>query len=105
MILAMATGFSCNKDSSPLCGGDRPEKELAWLKDKIQELSTSPYCYGISRGVYRDRTVFVIMNCEPDMNSIPVLYDCNGMQLNLSTIDYQELKFTGAMELIWKNRK
>lgn len=94
----------CEKSTTDLCGGDQPQETLPWLKGKIGSLSVSPYCYSISRSTYKNHTVFIIANCDPNVNSIPALYNCDGVQLALTEEDYRNLNFIGPIELIWKNR-
>jgi hypothetical protein len=95
---------ACEKSVTDLCGGDRPEQSLTWLKSKIDVLASAPDCTSISRSTYKSQTVFIVANCEPNVNSIPALFDCDGKQLTLTTEEYQNLNFTGSIELIWKNR-
>ncbi len=93
---------SCDKSVS-LCGGNDPVKDLPWLEQEISRLSSLNQCYNISRSTYEKQTVFIISNCDPYINSVPLLYNCNGNILNLSAADYQNLQFTGPIELIWKS--
>ena len=95
---------ACDKSDSQLCGGNDPDKNLPWLKDEIQRLSSSSFCNSISRSIYKNQTVFIFSNCDPNVDSRPLLYNCEGNELNLSTEDYQNLNFTGDIELIWKNK-
>jgi len=94
--------ISCEKSNS-LCGGNDPINNLPWLEQEIARLSSLNQCYNISRSTYEKQTVFIISNCEPYINSVPLLYNCSGNVLNLSAADYQNLKFTGTIELIWKS--
>ena len=102
-IICSMSLISCEKSGGTLCGGIDPVANMPWLKQKISQLSTSAQCQSISRSTYKSQTVFILSNCDPLANSIPLLYDCQGIQLNLTQADYQELKFTGNIELIWKS--
>ena len=107
LIVLLISGLitaGCEKSTTDLCGAEQPEKTLPWLKGKIDVLSASPQCYSISRSTYKNQTVFIVANCDPNLNSIPSLYNCDGLQLSLTTEDYQNLNFTGPIELVWKNR-
>ena len=105
IALMLATGiFSGCEKSNDVCGGDNPEKQLSWLKNEIQRLENLNSCNSISRSTYKEQTVFILTNCDPNAISIPLLYNCDGMQLTLSQADYRELKFTGEIELIWKSK-
>jgi len=94
--------LSCEKSNS-LCGGKDPMNDLPWLGQEIARLGSLNQCYNVSRSTYEKQTVFIISNCEPNINSVPLLYNCDGNVLNLSVADYQNLKFTGSIELIWKS--
>ncbi len=102
-LICMMVFGACEKSVSHLCGGDSPAISLPWLRQEITRLSTSTQCNSISRSTYKEKTVFIFSNCAVNANSIPYLYDCDGNKLDLSPADYQELKFTGDIELIWKN--
>lgn len=95
--------ISCEKSPVQLCGGTDPARDLIWLKQEIKRVSTLNLCTSISRSTYKEQTVFIFSNCSPNVNSIPLLYSCKGNKLNLLPGDYQELKFTGDIELIWKS--
>ena len=101
-IFIMITG--CEKSTSEHCGGNRPDETLIWLKTRIGGLAKSTECYSISRSTYKSQTVFILSNCQPNVNSIPALYDCNGTQLTLTTEEYRNLNFLGPIEFIWKNQ-
>lgn len=94
--------LTCEK-SNGLCSGNDPMNDLPWLEQEIARLSSLNQCYNVSRSTYQKQTVFIISNCEPNINSVPILYNCDGNVLNLSAADYQNLKFSGSIELIWKS--
>jgi len=94
--------LSCEKSNS-LCGGNDPVNDLPWLEQEISRLIALNQCYNISRSTYMKQTVYIISNCEPNINYVPVLYGCDGKILYLSAEDYQNLKFSGSIELIWKS--
>lgn len=102
LIFGSCLMLSCEK-SNGLCGGNDPMTDLPWLEQEISRLSSLKQCYNISRSIYQNQTVFIISNCEPHINSLPLLYSCDGNILNLSDVDYQNLIFTGSIELIWKS--
>lgn len=113
IILILTLHSSCEKSpesslsqlsSMSGCGGTQPDKSLPWLKNEIEKLSASPNCYSIARSTYKKETVFIISNCDPSASSVPLLYTCEGRKLNLTAEEYQNLNFTGNIELIWKNR-
>lgn len=93
---------SCEK-AGRLCGGNDPVNELPWLKIEISRLSSQNKCYTISRSSYNAETVYIISNCEANINTIPLLYRCDGTLINLSESELKGVKFTGKIELIWKS--
>lgn len=104
ILVAAVFGTACQKSSSPLCGGNDPEKTLIWLKQMTDTLGTSTFCYAISRATYKNQTVFILTTCDPFVDSIPFLYDCEGNKLHLTAEDYRNLKFNGEIEPIWRNK-
>lgn len=104
IVLAIFMGSACQKASSPLCGGTDPERSLPWLKEMTDSLSTSTFCYAISRATYQGQSVFILTTCDPFVDSIPFLYDCEGNKLHLTDEDYRNLKFSGEIEPIWRNK-
>lgn len=104
LMLLFGLTSACEKSDSQLCGGNNPEESLPWLKAEIQTLSSSAYCTSVSRSTYKNETVFIFSNCDPNVNSVPALYDCDGRQLTLSAEDYRYLNFIGEIELIWKSK-
>lgn len=101
LIFLAGLTSSCEKSSSALCGGTEPHKTLPWLKLEIEKIKASQTCHSISRSTYRDQTVYIIANCDPATNSVPQLFDCNGKPFSVD--NYLGMKFTGPIELIWKN--
>lgn len=102
LIAGLLSLNSCEK-ANRLCGGNDPVNELPWLKVEISRLSSQNKCYTISRSSYNAGTVYIISNCEANVNSIPMLYRCDGTLINLSESELKEVKFTGEIELIWKS--
>ena len=95
---------ACEKSSSELCGGDKPDKTLPWLKKEIERLDSLTACHSISRSTYKNQTVFILLTCDPWVDSRTILFNCDGKKLDLTTAEYQNLNFTGAIELIWKDQ-
>jgi len=102
LIVVLLSLNSCEK-ANRLCGGNDPVNELPWLKVEISRLSSQNKCYTISRSSYNAQTVYIISSCEPNIDSIPLLYRCDGTLINLSESELKEVKFTGKIELIWKS--
>ncbi|WP_210486682.1 DUF6970 domain-containing protein [Rufibacter aurantiacus] len=60
------------------CVVANPTQEIEWLRVKVQELQASEYCQVVQTGTWKNRTVFVLASCEPNVNSISSVYDCDG---------------------------
>jgi hypothetical protein len=105
MLIILGSLTGCEKDNQ-LCGGNDPANDLPWLRTEINRLSSLDDCNSsISRSTYKNQTVFIFSICSSDLYSFPFpyLYDCEGNKMNLYPSDYQELKFTGEIELIWRS--
>lgn len=83
--------LSCSDNDDKLsvnaaCGVDNPVEELAWLKSEIdnrnlRNTESMKYCY-IVQGEYEDETVFVYEDCDPAVNKIVPVLNCEGVVLN-----------------------
>ncbi len=99
-----------NDDNTPIetnaaCGVDNPTAQLTWLRTEIERReqdggSALRYCY-ILQGELAGATVFVYEDCNPLVNKIIPILDCEGVQLNnqenpigLNTIENRKI--------IWK---
>lgn len=80
--------------SNSVCGGNDPMNNLPWLDLEIARLISLNQCYNVSRSTYEKQTVFIITNCEPYINRVTLLYNCDRNVLNLSVADYQNLRFS-----------
>jgi hypothetical protein len=86
--------FSCNNDSphespapAPACGVDKPLEDLPWLKENIQIHSDNEfavYTY-IVQGKYSGQDVFLVGNCCPHCDSRPVIFNCQGDEIELES--------------------
>lgn len=103
LILFSSYIFSsgCGKSLPPACGGHDPIAALPWLKIVAEELDKSPYCSTVTRGFYNKQSIFISAICEPNINSTPLFYDCEGNLLNLDPL---EVVLEGDVELIWKKQ-
>jgi hypothetical protein len=96
LILLLVSLISCKEDKvNKNCNVDDPVNELRWLKAMTEELNSSTfskYNY-ILQGDYNGGTVFIVTNCCPMCNSIPVVYDCDGDRLDdASTAEIKNTK-------------
>lgn len=83
--------YSCSDNDdklsvTPACGVDNPIEELAWLKSEIDNRNQSnresmKYCY-IVQGEYEGETVFVYEDCDPAVNKIVPVFNCDGVVIN-----------------------
>ncbi|MFS4492992.1 hypothetical protein [Maribacter sp. 2308TA10-17] len=76
---------SCSKYDIPKCDFDDATQDLLWLKDIISEREANPteymrYCY-ISQAKLKRKTVFILGDCNPAINKIIFVLDCEGNPL------------------------
>ena len=82
--------FSCTDSDDNIklvCGVGNPVKDLVWLKKEIEnrEQSTSDdirYCY-IVQAELEGRTVFLYEDCNPAINKVIPVYNCQGTLLGV----------------------
>lgn len=99
---------SCNKYDIPKCDFDDASQDLLWLKDIIEEREANPtedtrYCY-ISQAKLKRRTVFILGDCNPAIDKVTFIIDCEGESIKNS---YDENLTVGEVDLedermIWK---
>lgn len=101
---------SCNTDDGEntgvnACGTNNVLEELDWLREEIvrREQSTSPdiqFCY-ISLANLSGQDIFIYRDCNPTINKIEPVLNCEGTILNTSerTIDLSQLT---NERIIWK---
>lgn len=103
-------GISCtdsDDDSEATCGFGNPLMDLAWLgeevlrREAVLQSEENPsedmnYCF-IAKAMLNGKTVIVYGDCNPVINKIIPILDCNGKILNGA--DFNALE---KMEIIWK---
>ncbi|MFS4466460.1 hypothetical protein [Maribacter sp. 2210JD10-5] len=102
MLLLLFAG-SCNKYDLPKCEFDDATQDLIWLKDIIEEREANPtddmmYCY-IVQGKLNKRPVFVLGDCNPLVNKVIFVLDCEGNAIE------EDGRKIGANEVDIKNQK
>ena len=105
--------FSCNSvdDTNQLknsCSVDNPIEDLDWLKNEIDEREQnirddSKYCY-IRQALYKNQTVFIYGDCNPLINKVVPVYNCNGEFIGIIGSRNQDIPFEVLTEgqIIWK---
>ena len=92
VLLTVVILFSCTKDDElPIiaaCGVDNPVEDLNWLKTEINRRETNPsadmkYC-SITLDQYENQVVFVYNDCNPVIDKIIPILNCDGEVLNNS---------------------
>lgn len=80
--------LACSGDDDnalKVCGVDRPTEQLAWLSQEIEEreqngTEDTKYCY-ITQGKWNDQPVFIYYDCNPVINKVFPVFDCEGETL------------------------
>jgi len=107
-LLCLLAFTSCEEESMyGTCLVENPTQDLEWLREKVQELQKSEYCQFVQRGTLHGRPVFVLGNCDPNINSISSVYDCEGNLVCYGGDDTCPDFFKEAkdLQLIWTNGK
>ncbi|KAA3436139.1 DUF6970 domain-containing protein [Rufibacter hautae] len=107
-LLCVFALTSCEEEPMyKTCVVANPTQELEWLRVKVQELEKSQYCQFVQSGHWKGRTVFVLGNCDPLINSISSVYDCDGNLLcyggDETCPDFS--KEVKNLKIVWKNGK
>ena len=73
---------SCSKYDIPKCDFEDATQDLPWLKVIIDEREVNPtadmkYCY-ISQAELKQKTVFIFNDCNPAIDKVVFLVDCEG---------------------------
>ncbi|MFC6996095.1 DUF6970 domain-containing protein [Rufibacter roseus] len=107
-LLLLLSFTACEEeDIQQTCTVADPAQNIAWLKEKVKDLQASEYCQVVQRGMLNGRSVFVIQNCDPAINAIRAVYDCDGNVICYSGDDTcpnfeSEVK---RLEVVWSNGK
>ena len=92
--------FSCQPQEEPqICNVDKPLTELVWIKDLLATAAASDlsiYSYLI-QGSFQEQTVFILGNCCPFCNWMPVVLDCQGEAIPQATLFQVE-----DQQVIWR---
>ena len=106
LILILISCSDNDDQTNMVCGVDDPTTELDWLKAEIDERETNPtedtkYCY-ISQASYENEAVFIYYDCNPLINKIFLIHDCEGNLLN--NTEESQIIFDSLEDsfIIWK---
>lgn len=83
ILLLLVAMVSCQKnDLNEICNVRNPTENIAWLKNKINELEADPNrkAFSISMGTLEGSTVFFINFCCSYCSYIVPIYDCVGIE-------------------------
>jgi len=97
LLLMSFVYISCKKDQN--CNVSDPIEELAWLKESIDEVKHDEYSY-FMMAKYKKETVFYYGNCNPAINYVSYILNCNGEQLGYTNELYNDLT---DIKLIWEH--
>lgn len=101
--------MACSDDdviSKAACGVNDPIRDLNWLAQEVEERETNPtedtkYCY-ITQAEYQGETVFVYWDCNPLIDKIIPIFDCDGNQRNGLTGSPIALDDLEGQRIIWR---
>ena len=102
--------ISCNEDENTFCNNScnvsDPVKDLAWLKNDIEEIEQnnndySEYAFYMT-AMFKGETVFFYGNCHPAINYVSFLLTCNGDTLGYTEELYDHLN---TVTLLWQHEE
>ena len=92
--------FSCQPQENPrICKVEEPLTDLVWLKELLATAADSElsiYSYLI-QGTFQEESVFILGNCCPFCNWMPVVMDCQG-----NSIPHANLFEVKGQKVIWR---
>ena len=104
------TFLSCNNseefNSKSACGVNHPIEDLAWLKNKIEQIERDDevdieYSY-IKQTSLEKQDVFIYGNCNPLANSVSIVYNCSGENIGYICDEKFSLELLNKATVIWK---
>lgn len=96
VVLMSMLNIACEKENvEKKCDVSNPVDELPWLNSLV--ISFSEYDY-IMTANYNGQTVFIYGNCNPVVNYVPAVYNCNGDVITDANDIQDELSDS---EVIW----
>ena len=103
-IAVLTTLFSCDEDennnpTNNVCNVSNPIEELAWLKEKIDNVEDDQYSF-YNMATYHKETVFYYGNCNPSTNYVSIIRNCTGDSLALTNDVFDELT---EISTLWKS--
>lgn len=90
-------GFSGSSNS---CNVLNPVEEIGWLKSAIESVKNDEYAYYVM-GNYKGETVFYYGNCNPVIDYVSVIKNCNGDNLGYLNEKLGDIK---DKTIIWKHK-
>jgi hypothetical protein len=96
--------ISCEDDDCPVfdntCNVSNPAVELDWLKQAINDVKEDEYSYFVM-ATYQGETVFYYGNCNPLVDYISFIQNCNGEIIGNTNDFMGELT---DITIIWKHK-
>jgi hypothetical protein len=102
LVIPFLLFLSCDKESISICGCDKPEEELQWLKELIQKADTDTtgnYIGTIFLEEYNDEYIFFTDMAMGSGGLMGYWFDCEGNRI------YPEPAKTQIKKIIYSNTK
>lgn len=102
--------FACSSseefNSKSACGVNNPVEDLAWLKNKIEQIEQddeveNEYSY-IKQTSLEKQNIFIYGNCDPLANSVSIVYNCSGENIGYIGDENFSLELLNKGTVIWK---
>lgn len=114
LLAASCQNEEVKNNSSSDCQSDNALEQMAWLKEKVNNLTKESAqfkcsekesgCFYIARGDINGETIFEVGNCCPNMNSVPAFFKCDGtLFCNAGDIDCIAKATVKNRKLLWSS--
>lgn len=94
-----------NKKTELICSVKNPIEDLDWLKSEIESLKNKGGKYeSIIQNMYKNQIIFIFNNCNPAINSVIPVKDCNGKNIGVIGENQENIPFDILQngKIIWK---
>lgn len=110
LSLCLLLSVSCsnddaNKKTELICSVKNPIEDLDWLKSEIESLKNKGGKYeSIIQNMYKNQIIFIFNNCNPAINSVIPVKDCNGKNIGVIGENQENIPFDILQngKIIWK---
>lgn len=105
LLFVSCSNDDANKKTELICSVKNPIEDLDWLKSEIESLKNKGGKYeSIIQNMYKNQIIFIFNNCNPAINSVIPVKDCNGKNIGVIGENQENIPFDILQngKIIWK---